>query len=152
MKIGEWLEKNVQWIAVGLAVVWLLWVGWAYGINRPEIEMNGVKYSPGAIDEHIRDDDMQALVAKTGNSNVPAGLVDVPEFTDAFVSAMNGRQANPYPAFAFNSAPQYQVVFETAQTRREKVPVKQLPGVVIPTEVATVAGRSQVTMPGEKPK
>jgi len=49
---------------LGLAGVWLLWVGWTYGVNRPEIEVNGQKLSAGSVDEHIRDTDMQALSVK----------------------------------------------------------------------------------------
>ena len=89
MKIGEFFEKHVQWIALGLAGVWLLFVGWTYGVNRPEVEIGGQKFSPASVDEHIRDTDMNALAAKLGNSNVPA--MDVPDFTEAFASAMNGQ-------------------------------------------------------------
>jgi len=152
MKIGEFFEKHVQWIALGLAGVWLLWIGWAYGVNRPVIELNNQNFSAGAVDEYIRDTDASALATKVANPNVPAGLVDVPDFTDAFVNAMNGRESNPYPAFAFNSSPPYGEVINNQPTRREKVPVKQLPNVVTPTDVLTLAGRSQIIQPTEKPK
>jgi hypothetical protein len=138
---------------LGLAGVWLLWIGWAYGVNRPVIELNNQKFSPGAVDENIRDTDASALTTKVGNPNVPAGLVDVPDFTDAFVNAMNGRQANPYPAFAFNSAPPYGEVFNPdKRIGTPRTLVKQLPNVVTPTEVLTLAGRSQIIEPTEKPK
>src|SRR5256885_10851798 len=108
MKIGEFFEKHVQWIAMGLAGAWLVWVGWTYGVNRPEIQIGNEKFSPGSVDEHIRDTELASLLNKMGNQNVPPGLVDVPDFTDAFVNSMNGKPPPELPAMAFNSAPQFQ--------------------------------------------
>ncbi|HEV8290850.1 MAG TPA: hypothetical protein VGP94_02970 [Tepidisphaeraceae bacterium] len=152
MKIGEFFEKYVQWIAMGLAGVWILWVLWAYGWNRPQVEINGQSYSAGNIDEHIRDTDMQQLATKMGDPNVPAALVDVPDFTDAFVSAMNGKNAGTLP-IVVNSPPPYQEVVipkEPRAGRFVKGQVKELPKVVMPTQVAVISGRSQVIV--EKPR
>src|SRR4051812_17834256 len=110
MKIAEFFEKHVQWIALGLAGVWLLWVGWTYGVNRPEVEIGGQKYSAGSVDEAIRDTDMQALATKMGNTNVPPGLLDVPDFSDSFVNAMNGQPPMQVPALVLNSPQPYQQI------------------------------------------
>src|SRR6267142_7243081 len=154
MKIADFFEKNVQWIALGLAGVWLLFVGWTYGVNRPEVEINGQKLSAGSVDEHIRDTDMQALSVKVADQNVPAGLVDVPDFTDAFVSSMNGKAPNPLPAFAIRSDPPYAYLEDIIKPNNgiAKWVVKKLPNVVIPTELAVLPGRSQIIQPPEKPK
>jgi hypothetical protein len=34
-KVVELLEKHVQWVALGLGVVWLLLMTWTYVINPP---------------------------------------------------------------------------------------------------------------------
>src|SRR5215208_737926 len=118
MKIQDFFEKNVQWIAMGLAVIWLLWVGWAYGVNRPHVEVNGQTLSAGNVDEYIRDNDAATLAAKIGDSNVPAGLVDVPDFTDAFVNSMNGQPPAALTTVVINSAPQYNQVINAGEERR----------------------------------
>src|SRR5512145_1338630 len=118
MKIGEFFEKHVQWIALGLGGVWLLWVVWAYGINRPQVELNGQTFSPGAIDEHIRDTDMQVLAGKMADQNVPA--MEVPDFTDAFASAMNGQAPAEFPAVVVNSPPPYLTIIDVVQPRGPK--------------------------------
>jgi hypothetical protein len=153
MKIADYFEKNVQWIAVGLGCLWLLWVGWTYGIHRPEVDVNGQKLSAGSVDEHIRDTDMQALTVKVADQNIPPGLVEVPDFTDAFVNSMNGQPPGPLPAFAIRSDPPYaQIEITTPKNMREKYVVNKLPNVVIPTELTVVSGRSQIIQPPEKPK
>src|SRR4051812_40332066 len=125
MKITDFFEKNVQWIALGLAGIWLVWVGWAYGVNRPEVEIGGTKYSPGAVDEHIRDNVANTLAIKISDSSVPAGLVDVPDFTDAFVNAMNGQAPAPSTAVVVNSPPPYLEVVQM-----ENMGIKSIKGSV----------------------
>jgi hypothetical protein len=146
MKIGEFFEKHVQWIAVGLGVAWLLWVGWAYGVNRPEIEVAGQKFSAGSIDEYIRETEMQPLAAKVANPNIPAGLVDVPDFTDAFVSSMNGQAPRPLTAIVIRSDPPYQQSVKIVDDGRprERVIAIKLPEVAVPTDLTSGSGRSLV--------
>src|SRR5258706_6097050 len=152
MKIGEFFEKHVQWIALGLAGVWLLWVGWTYGVNRPEVELGGTKYSAGSVDEHIRDTDMSALAAKLGNSNIPA--MDVPDFTEAFASAMNGQPPVQVPPLALNSPPSYQFTPFTGGDNPNPVPkwvVNEFPKVVAPTDLTVLVGRSLGSIPQNLP-
>src|SRR5439155_18025661 len=106
----------------------------------------------GNVDEYIRDTDGLALAAKIGDPNVPAGLVDVPDFTEAFVNAMNARPMQPLPALALRSDPPYSLtpIINTA-TQGPRFAVKELPKVVVPTEVAVLSGRSQIIQPSEKP-
>src|SRR4051812_7627540 len=152
-KINEFFEKHVQWIALGLAGAWLLFVGWTYWFNRPEIDVNGTKFSPATVDEYIRDNDANALAMKVANPNMPPGLVDVPDFTDAFVKAMGGPQPSQLPAYVWNSAPAYKDLdFRKDVVGPIKEKIKGLPNVIAPTELAVVSGRSQVIEPAEKPK
>src|SRR2546429_364034 len=150
MKIGEFFEKHVQWIALGLAGVWLLWVGWTYGVNRPEVEIGGQKFSPASVDEHIRDTDMNALAAKLGNSNVPA--MDVPDFTEAFASAMNGQPPAQIPILALRSDPQYSNLGVGPGTAPPRIwVVNEFPKVVVPTDVTVLVGRSLGSIPQNLP-
>jgi hypothetical protein len=148
MKIGEFFEKHVQWIAMGLAGIWLLWVGWTYGVNRPQVEVNGQTLSAGSVDEYIRDNDMQTLANKMSVQGIPEGLVDVPDFTDAFVNAMNGQPPAQLPVAVVNSPPPYQLTSILVPTgTRQKFKVDNLPIVVTPTEVVVTSGRSQIIQP-----
>src|SRR6266550_2043267 len=150
MKIGEFFEKHVQWIALGLAGVWLLFVGWTYGVNRPEVEIGGQKFSPASVDEHIRDTDMNALAAKLGNSNVPA--MDVPDFTEAFASAMNGQPPTQIPILALRSDPQYSNLGVGPGTTPPRIwVVNEFPKVVVATDVTVLGGKSLASMPQNPP-
>src|SRR5207253_9448324 len=72
--------------------------------------------------------------------------------TEAFVNAMNARPPQPLPALALRSDPPYSLtpILNTAGPR-QNFNVKELPKVVIPTEVAVLSGRSQIIQPSEKP-
>jgi len=152
MKIADFFEKHVQWIALGLAGIWLLWVGWSYGVNRPELDLGGTKFSPGSVDEYIRDTDAAALTSKIGNNSVPPGLIDVPDFSEAFVNSMNGHPVAPMSAIVVNSPPPYQevVVRDTGGKKPIKGSVRELPEITAPTDAVATAGRSQVVV--EPPK
>src|SRR6476646_715375 len=155
MKIGEFFEKHVQWIALGLAGLWLLWVGWTYGVNRPEVEISGTKYSAGNVDEHIRDTDVATLATKLGNQSVPPGLLEVPDFTEAFVTAMNGTPPVQAPPLAFNSPQPYQLTdFGPNNAINRPGPkwvVNEFPKVVVPTNPTVLTGRSLTSPPQNLP-
>src|SRR5881227_3924282 len=142
MKISEFFEKHVQWIALGLAGLWLLYVGWTCGVHRPEVDVNGSKLSAGSVDEYIRDNDANALANKMNDGSIPAGLVDVPDFTDAFVNAMNGQNTPPLTSVVVNSPPPYlEVVIKTQDPNKRQIKgsVHELPEVTTPTDVIAVA-------------
>jgi hypothetical protein len=149
MKIGEFFEKHVQWIAMGLAAAWLLWVGWTYGVNRPTVELDGQALSPGAVDAHIRDSEAEKLAKNMGHSTVPSGLVDVPDFTDAFVAGMMGQPPKALPHAYVRSDPPIQQIKEEVRggprPMREKV--KELPAVIVATDLLPLAGRTLVLQP-----
>jgi hypothetical protein len=94
---------------------------------------------------------MQALAVKIANPGIPPGLVDVPDFTDAFVNAMNGQPPATLAA-VINSPPPYQEVVVPRERPQgwARNSVKEFPKVVAPTELALASGRSQVIV--EKPR
>jgi len=57
-KVLDFLEKNVQWLAIALGGVYLLWMVWSYVIN-PVVKVPGVDpqnaLSPGTVDEYIAE-------------------------------------------------------------------------------------------------
>ncbi|HTW95466.1 MAG TPA: hypothetical protein VMD30_11760 [Tepidisphaeraceae bacterium] len=59
-KILPYLENNVQWIALAVAFLFLLYIGWTYVINNPaRVQANpGDKFSvvdPGSVDTYVED-------------------------------------------------------------------------------------------------
>ena len=55
-KVVATLEKNVEWIALGLAGIWVLWVAWAFVITKPvAVDVDGEKLSAAKADEVIAE-------------------------------------------------------------------------------------------------
>jgi len=64
-KVLDLLEKNVQWLAMGLGALYLLWMVWTYVINSP-VKVTGVApnpLSPGDVDSYIADNVANARVS-----------------------------------------------------------------------------------------
>src|SRR5438309_2289284 len=56
------LERNVQWIALGLGGIFLLWMVWAYLLNEPAAFKVGTReLHSGNIDEEIYNDNGRKL-------------------------------------------------------------------------------------------
>src|SRR5688500_489333 len=54
-KVVKILEKNAEWIALGIAGLWLMWVVWAYVLAPPTVEIGGGQRSAAEIDDMILD-------------------------------------------------------------------------------------------------
>lgn len=54
-KFVDFLEKQCQWIALGLGGLWLLYMVYAYVLNGPSssVEVAGQSFSPARVDEHV---------------------------------------------------------------------------------------------------
>src|SRR5438105_2761909 len=63
-KVLNFLEKNVQWVAIGLGVLFLGWMVYKYAINPPlKVDVGGTMLNPGEVDRHINDNDASKLRA-----------------------------------------------------------------------------------------
>src|SRR5437762_6861381 len=74
-KVVSFLEKNVQWVAIGLGGIYLLWMVWGYVLNNPaKVSVAGANapMSPSEVDRFIEDTTAQKLdVAMQSESVVP---------------------------------------------------------------------------------
>ena len=92
-KILAVLEKNVEWVAMGLGALFLLFVAWTYGVNNPApIEVAGDVYTAGSVDNKVEEVSKQ-LEEKLADRRIPR--IQVENVADRFVGAFNS--ANPTP-------------------------------------------------------
>src|SRR4030095_16462349 len=65
------LEKNVEWIALGIGGAFLLWVVWAYVLTPPKtVKIANEEFAPGAVDDAIQRQVADPLKAKMGDTSI----------------------------------------------------------------------------------
>src|SRR5688500_6188539 len=56
-KVVTALEKNVEWIALGLAGLWVLYIDYGFVITKPvAAEIGGTQYSAASVDTAIKNE------------------------------------------------------------------------------------------------
>ena len=90
-KVTAFLEKNVEWVAMGIGGLFLLFVAWTYGVNNPApIEIGGEVYTPASVDNKVEEVSRQ-LEEKLADKRIPR--IAVENVADRFVGAF--KSANP---------------------------------------------------------
>lgn len=71
------LEQNVQWIALGIGAMFLLYMVWANVLTAPaDVELNGEMLSPAKVDEQIISLVINDLEGKVNSTAVPRVLLE----------------------------------------------------------------------------
>src|SRR5436309_1106181 len=85
-KVVVFLEKHVQWLAIALGAVYLLWMVWSFVLNDPTTVKlaDGTSASPGKVDQHIYEDSATKLQGQMQHE-VPV-KIPVPELNDILVA------------------------------------------------------------------
>ena len=87
-KVVEFIEKHVQWLALGLGVLWLGWMGWKYVITPPAaVEIAGERLTAGRVDKKTVEKAVTPLQAEMNRSEAPE--MPVENFAAGFQSTMN---------------------------------------------------------------
>lgn len=153
------LEKRVEWIALGLGGLWLVWIVWAYGLSAPvkrEVPPaagagrmgQAVAVTPSSVDNLIADGAARVLAEKIK----PSGTYDfsVPAVAAQFEKAMGEPSPRAYAHLPVDSAP---LRLDRRDDRPDRPPppdqdvVARLPAVVAPEITGTLTGRSNVILP-----
>lgn len=155
-KVLELLEKHVQWLAIGLAGVFVVIVSWFYLIQTPVSERVGTTtVNPGTVDPVIQSGSAKrlqdavdaevtpAVVFKSGNgANTPDPLA---AWTDVLAS---NQPVTPLAATAWSSTPGEGVVstgnvVRGPEDRATGVPVITFGRIIPPT----TTGKTAVLIP-----
>lgn len=152
IKVLAILEKNVEWAALALAGLWVLWVAWTYGINKPvTIQLDGeTQYSPGEVDAIVHEGQAKPLRAEREDSNWGLPKYAPPDFLGEFKLVMEPALPGP---LAFTppvySPPQMRELVPSGLQGVEanSVLVKKLPEIPAPKMLEAITGRSTCVIP-----
>lgn len=92
-KAVELLEKNVQYITLGLGGAFVLFMGYRYLYQSPTRELDGTTLSAGQIDPHVASRLVPELEGKMNSSGKPE--IPLPTFDGAFRQAFAGPTTRP---------------------------------------------------------
>jgi hypothetical protein len=88
-KVVKFLESNVEWICLAIAVLYLGWAAWTYLLNDPTAkQLEGHTVGVGSVDKFIDENAAQRLREKM-NPDVEPPKFEVKPFNEAFLAAIN---------------------------------------------------------------
>ena len=88
-KVMAFLEKYAEWVAMGFACVFLLYMVYSYVVSPDavKVEVGRELLMPGEVDPYINTKDIAALQAAMDDKNGDVSF-PVPDFAKAFSLAM----------------------------------------------------------------
>src|SRR5688500_18752867 len=146
-KVLDFLEANVQWLALGLGVVYVLWMAWSYAIAPPvKVTVGGQELAPGAVDQYIVENAANEL--RTRMSVTSVQKIESPTWVAAFSDDMayKNQAVGEWPPYAPIDLLE-QKNFTGERTRKVLVQVEKLPAVPAPVMLESRSGMSNVVEP-----
>src|SRR5438045_1573743 len=146
-KVLDFMEKNVQWLAMGLGGVYLLWMVWSYVIN-PQVKVTGVDpqsaLAPGAVDEYIAEHNA-AKLDEAMKRERPAQFA-APDFSKMLVEITDPKPVPDLTVAWVNSTavqfvPGPNIGPGIARVNPNAVPVVQLPKLPPAMDLKSSSGR-----------
>lgn len=166
-KVTQFLEKNVEWIALGLGGLFLLWVLWAYVITPPvQVQIDGRQLTLGEVDRHIRDNAARRLQQAIDDPTRPNYVFERLENRYAEIMSNSDRKAPNLSGtqFAWVMPPlNLDIIGQDREDGLEQIFVEALPKLPAPrfvnkvvdgqptSEQAVGRGRSLVMIPDVAP-
>ncbi len=149
-KVTKFLEKHVQWVALGLGALFLIWMIYGNIIQRPVSVPVGTEpaATPGEVDVIIADGPAKKLDAEMQNTTVPK--IEVKDFNTALTQNLGAAPSTyalltvPWTSIPTQSTgPIVVPVIEAPKAAQ----VTELPHVPAPTDLQVSQGRSNVMVP-----
>jgi hypothetical protein len=147
-KITRFLEANVEWIALLIAVGYLGWTVWTYLVNNPvSRELGGTAVSPANVDNFIDTHAAEHLRQITQPGDVPS--FSVKDFGQNLDKWIRLEPENPQELAGgdFDFSP-FDVNTVAGLGHALGIPVEQLPKPPAPQPILTAAGLDTLAAPG----
>lgn len=156
-KIVDLLEQHVQWIAIGIGVLYLAFTIWSYVINNPvTTQVRGSTVDLGTVDQTILDSAGRPLQQAIESTDTVPGLSKPPEISGQFAQQIQDGRAqyqNVSMKAGFDAATQTGGDYNYQPIEQVRGPVKHLPVPPTPVLVGVLPGRAQVAVqPGMAPQ
>jgi hypothetical protein len=108
-KVLDILEKNVQWFALALGALFVLWMAYTYVITPPvNVKIGQQELSPGKVDKYIENNVVTELTTKMNDPRSPT--LSAPTYVKSFQDEMSyaGKPSGlalvtPTPMFPYGS-------------------------------------------------
>ena len=113
-KVLDLLEKHVQWLALGLGVVWLLLMTWTYVIQPPAVVLIGSEQlTAGQVDQYTVANAVRPLEEAMKPKEAPPMSVD--NFAERWLKRMDWQEAEPIETTGMiaSARPIPEVMFKT---------------------------------------
>lgn len=147
-KVTRFLESNVEWFALGLAVLFLGWTTWTYLINDPVSRpLENSQVNPSDVDSFIDAHAAQRLRDKM-DPNTPVPDFHVPDYTLTIRDKIAGQDIQtPELATTYWDYAPFDVSSIENAPRNQGPPVVQLPTPPIPQPLLVAAALDTISPP-----
>lgn len=147
-KITSFLEKYVQWVALGLGALWLVYMAWSFVLTPPAQVQgpDGSKMTGGELDKATAEGVARNLEQAINNAHVPDMQVD--DFAQRFDDKMSWQNVEPVQLAQFLNSQTQNVKLPTPadlQNSQQATPTN--PSQPNNPQLATVAGLPVVPTP-----
>jgi len=150
-KLVAFLEKYAEWLGVGVASLFFLFVVYSYVVSpdQVKVKVGSDAVFPGAVDEKVNETSVKRLQTAM---EAPSSLTfAVPDFAGDFQKKMGDKRERMTQEVLAGgppirpAIPGFEVVAPGEKT--DKIVVKELPKIAAPVMAATLNGSSMVAAP-----
>src|SRR3954452_11919308 len=153
-KVVAFLEKYAEWVAIGFAGLFLLFIVYSYVLSPDALRVNvgSEKLLPGEVDAHVaggRARDLQVAVDAPADVKFP-----LRDFTKEFEVAMGPQRRMMEPKYLVTLSPLPGVPTESAinvDAAFKRQIAEAPPAIPAPLPPGTAAGNSLVAQPAPLP-
>lgn len=150
-KLVAFLEKYAEWVGVGVASLFFLWVVYSYVVSpdQVKVKVGSEAVYPEAVDEKVNDSSVKRLqTAMEAPSNL---TFPVPDFAGDFKNKMGEKRERMTPEVLAGGPPIRPAIpgFESRPepVGTERIVLKELPKIPMPLMAASNTGSSMVAPP-----